>query len=112
MAKKNYSNYSKPQAADVENVVEEAVVEETVEKVIEEKVEEVVEPIAKPVKTTGVVNCTKLNIRKNPAKYADIVCVVDNGTILSIDNDKSTNDWYAVSTSKFSGFCMKEFVTV
>lgn len=109
MAKKNYSNYSKK---NEEDQVVEAVVEETVEEVMEEEVEETVEPVTKPVPTTGVVDCAKLNIRKSPAKYAEVVCVVDKDTILSIDNDKSTNDWYAVSTGKVSGFCMKQFVTI
>ena len=109
MSKKNYTNYSKK---NEENQVVEAIVEETAEAVVEEEVEETVEPVAKPVPTTGVVDCAKLNIRKTPAKYAEVLCVVDKDTVLSIDNDKSTNDWYAVSTGKVSGFCMKQFVKI
>lgn len=93
---------------EVEPVVE---VAEVVEAEVIETPEAVVEPEV-VVKAFGeVTNCTKLNIRKNPTTDADVLCVVEKGTKLVIDTDKSNNKWYAVETgSGVKGFAMKDFV--
>lgn len=59
-----------------------------------------------------VVDCSKLNIRREPKKDADIVLIVDAGAELKvIDSDKHKGDWYKVITSnKVHGFCMKKYV--
>lgn len=71
---------------------------------------------AGPVSETliGVVdNCKLLNIRKEPSKQAEVVCVVEPETVLMIDVEKSTNRWHKVYTEAgVEGFCMKEFVKV
>ena len=79
-----------------------------------ENVNETKEVKQEPVMTIGVVaNCNKLNIRKKPDPEADIVGVVDAGTILTINSAKSTEEFFSVRTkSGMFGFCMKEFVTV
>ena len=68
------------------------------------------EPQPEPVFGT-VANCTKLNIRKNPAAGATVVCVLDAGTKLEIDVTRSTSDWFKVSTvSGVDGYCMRKFI--
>lgn len=71
---------------------------------------------ADPVSETliGVVdNCKLLNIRKEPSKQAEVVCVVEPETVLMIDVDESTAGWHKVYTEAgVEGFCMKEFVKI
>ena len=60
-----------------------------------------------------VHGCTKLNIRKEPSKAAEIVAVVDRDDFLAIDFEQSNDEWYAVCTvAGISGYCMAEFVAV
>ena len=89
-------------------------VEEPIVDVVD--VEPVVEVVEEKPLVGVVSNCTKLNIRSKPAVKADepnVVCVVSAGTELIIDESKSNNKWYKVSTADGKeGFCMKDFVTV
>lgn len=90
---------------------------ESVETTETVKTEEVVEPIAKEKKASGVskgivVDCEKLNVRK-AAKNSDIVTVIDKGSKVTIDDDKSTDEWYRVKTEKnIWGFCMKKYIKI
>lgn len=73
---------------------------------------------ARPVfekKTFGTVsNCKKLNVRSEAVKKTNnVLCIVSVGDRLSIDEKKSTNAWFYITTATgVSGYCMKEFVTV
>lgn len=89
-----------------ENVVVVPEVEET--KVTEDVIEEV------PKKVMGaILNCAKLNVRKEPNANADVVFVADNSTEFVINEDESTEDWYKVCTDTgVEGFCMKKFFAV
>lgn len=62
----------------------------------------------------GIVsNCTKLNIRKVPKPGSDVVCVVDAGTLLHVDQKESNKDFYKVTTETGAeGFAMCQFVTI
>lgn len=73
---------------------------------------EVVNEEIKPV--IGVVlNCPKLNIRKEPNTNADVVFVADNSTELVIDEFTSTEDWFSVCTDNgIEGFCMKKYIAI
>lgn len=80
---------------------------------------DVIEPavVKEPVVETlvGVVcGCKQLNIRTTPDKNADnVVCVVDSETIVIVDLNESTDNWYKVFTEVGAeGFCMKEFVKI
>ena len=68
--------------------------------------------VEKKESLVGVVkDCEKLNIRKAPDKKSEAVCIVMVGSVLLIDQDKSTDDWYKVYTeSGMEGFCMKKYV--
>lgn len=125
MSRKNYTNYSnvKSNSTPVEEkpIMNESV-EEVVADVVETEVEETVETVEAPEVVVeesaepvyGVVDkCEKLNIRKNPNKNSEPVCVVPAKTELMIDSDKSTSDWYSVRTAAgVEGFCMKNFITI
>lgn len=101
-AKKNYNKISTEKATEekVETI-------ETVEPA--ETVEEAVE--AKPNFVEGkVVKCTKLNVRKNPKKDADILKVITANTRIKIDMDKSNKTWYKLANA--DGYVMKEFIDI
>lgn len=122
-----YQNYSAMSAKTEEPVVEEAVtpVEETaevVETVEEESVEVIEEPVVEvkedpvveePKAVIGVVSgCAKLRVRKAANTDADVVCEIDAGSEVEIDEAKSTFGFYKVCTAAgFEGFCMKKFIT-
>lgn len=91
--------------------VEEPIVEEV------EDSPEVVETVeATPIVFGVVTNCTRLYIRKKPAKTddsADVVCIVNAGTKLDIDETYKNKSWCKVMTPDGKeGFCMKEFITI
>ena len=109
MKKKDYTKFSnhqpkvEPIPVAVENQVETITleyVEPTETKVIE--------------MTKGVVaGCAKLNVREEPDLFADIVCQLEKGAEVVIDENESTEDFYKIYTaSGMAGFCMKKFVTL
>ena len=60
----------------------------------------------------GIVsNCSKLNVREKPTKASEVKCVLNEGTEVIIDIEKSTNTWYYVITpSGIEGYCMNQFI--
>lgn len=60
-----------------------------------------------------VFNCAKLNVRKLADKNSDPVAKIDNGDIVKIDMENSTNEFYKVLTkTNISGYCVKEFIKI
>ena len=125
--KKNYTNYnnkfqgSREVVNPVEEVVEEVAVE-TVEENVEAIEEEVIEAAVEAEEVNeesdslvvGYVDCrNKLNVRKNPAKSAEVLCEIPNASKVQVNLQKSTLEWYHVITSAgIEGFCMKNFVAI
>ena len=71
------------------------------------------EPAQNDIVEGIVSNCKKLNIRKVPKPGSDVVCVVDAGTLLLIDQKESNKDFYKVTTEAGAeGFAMCQFVTI
>lgn len=110
---------SKKQNRNPEAVVEETpvVLEESVEEtpvVLEESIEEteVEEAQVAPKTIYGtVVNCSMVNVRKEPKKDAEVVATIKRNSTVVIDQEASSNDFYKVCTaSGIEGFCMKEFI--
>ena len=62
--------------------------------------------------TKGVVtNCAKLNVRVKPSVKANVVCVLDAKAEVTIDVDKSNDEWLKVRTvAGDNGYCMRKFV--
>lgn len=79
----------------------------------EEPVEEFTEDIP-PQPMFGLVSdCFKLNVRTEPNKESDVMCVIEENEEVMIDPYYSTEDWYKVYTKEgVDGFCMKEFIKV
>lgn len=115
MSKKDYTkfsnNFNKPvsdQVAEPVKEVEGVAADQIVEPVKEVKI---VEPV-KEVKGI-VVDCVRLNVRKNPEPKAEILCAVDAKQDLLIDEANSTEDFYKVCTAAgIEGYCMKKFVAI
>lgn len=61
-----------------------------------------------------LLNCEKLNVRKEPNKEADVAFVLDSKTTFMIDESASTEDWFCIYSADelCMGFCMKKFVAV
>ena len=115
--RRNYNQYAnKPESEQVkEETVEEVIepVEETVEEVIEpveETVEEVTEVEENPTEVAfGKVNCSKLNVRKEPSIHSTPLCIIEHGTRMEIS--EFDGEWVKILTSDgVSGYCMRKFI--
>ena len=119
--RRNYNQYAnKPESEQVkEETVEKVIepVEETVEKVIEpaeETVEQAVEEVTEAEEKStevafGKVNCSKLNVRKEPSINSVPLCIIEHGTRMEIS--EFNGEWVKILTSDgVSGYCMREFI--
>ena len=58
-----------------------------------------------------VIDCTCLNMRNANSIDAKIVAVIGAGSTVTIDESKSTPDWYYVTNEDgVEGFCMKSYI--
>ena len=120
MSNKNFKNQNRRNYNQYANKPEsEQVKEETVEEVIEpveETVEEVIEPVEETVEEEnptevafGKVNCSKLNVRKEPSIHSNPLCIVEHGTMMEIS--EFDGEWVKILTSDgVSGYCMRKFI--
>lgn len=112
--RRNYNQYAnKEENTPVEEIEESIDTTETVEETEEVTEEtEVIEDktpdeIPKPV--YGVVNCSKLNIRRGPSIDTASLCIVEGGSKLDIE--QFNEEWFKVLTEDgISGYCMREFI--
>ena len=126
--RRNYNQYANKQEPDqakketVEEVIEP--VEETVEEIIEpaeETVEEVIEPVEEAIEEVteveenptevafGKVNCSKLNVRKEPSINSVPLCIIEHGTRMEIS--EFNGEWVKILTPDgVSGYCMRKFI--
>ena len=117
MSKKDYTKFAnKTEKVDEKH---EVVIENTIEKEapkVEQRVEQKVEPkVEQKVdrKIGTVIDCSSLNVRKEPSKYADILCTIQASEKVEIDESKSTNDFYKIFNSAgVEGYCMKNYISV
>ena len=108
---RNYGQYSKQNeenektAAPVSTNVEEAAPVST-------NVEEAAGNVDdKPKTSFGIVNCSRLNIRKRPDIDSDPLCVVEKDCKLEVDSNYQNDDWIKATTPDgVSGYCMLKFV--
>ena len=96
---------------------EAGIVEEAAAEPVE--VESTEEPTAeeapkKESKVGTVHNCAKLNLRSTPVyepKGKNIITSLILGTAVIIDDEKSTDEFYKVTTEDgLEGYCMKQFI--
>lgn len=115
MSKKDYTRFSNNPNKPISNqVIEPATAfEGIINDQIVEPAQEI--PSVEPVKEVKgvVVDCVRLNVRKNPEPKAEILCAVDAKQDLLIDEAHSTEDFYKVCTAAgIEGYCMKKFVAI
>lgn len=114
--KKNHNEEGKSTVKQEEFLIIDDLVETPVVEAIEtpevKMVVETVETVTLPKIVNGfVANCTKLNVRVQPAADADVVCVLDNGTEIEINVNNSTDEWFSICTAAgIEGYCMRKFV--
>ena len=133
MSKKNYTKYS-------ENTEEKEIKNEEVEneeiEISDEQPEEIKnqneeelenndeikneekneEENSEVIVSAVVANCKKLNVRDAADKDANVICVVAEGTELTVDVDNSTENFYKVyletGENIIEGYCVKEFINI
>ena len=96
---------------NIKTVVEN--VEGEVAEHVETKVAEPELVKAEVIKFGVVSNCEKLNVRNYANVKSKILCVINKGDKVKIDDAKSTKDFYKVILKTGAeGFCMKKYITV
>ena len=114
----NYNQYGKKTESEPVEEKEEVITPTDTDTEPVEEVDEVltedtegtnVEVQTKPA--YGIVNCSKLNVRKGPSKNTDSLCVVEIGSKLEVE--PFNEEWIKATTAEgVSGYCMLEFVDV
>ena len=131
--KKDYTKFSEPSKETennivteednteiyVEPVVDDEIIDtptEDIEEIIDtptEDIEEHMEDTLKLEIVEGVLkDCVRLNMRKEPSKESEIVCVIDETVEFTVDLTHSTDDFYKVYTNEHNGYCMKQFINI
>lgn len=63
------------------------------------------------IKIGNVVNCLRLNVRKEPNKDSEVLFSIPLKAEVMIEESASTEDFYKVYTaSGIGGYCMKKFI--
>ena len=112
--RRNYNQYAnKEETAPVEEIEESIDTTETVEEneVVTEETEVIEDktPDEVPKPVYGVVNCSKLNIRRGPSIDTASLCIVEGGSKLDIE--QFNEEWLKVLTEDgISGYCMRKFI--
>ena len=87
---------------------------------VEESTEEVIKNIDennnRNIAQATIIGYTKLNVRKNPSKDSEVVCIITKDSSITVDYNESTEDFYKVYVNvdnvSYEGFCMKEFISI
>jgi len=82
------------------------VVNEENTEVVNEENTEVVNEVRK-----GIVVPSRLNVRVEPNKESDVVSIIDQNTIVSI-NDEINNFYFIETKDGIKGFCVKDFISI
>ena len=104
-----------PTEEESEEETEEPTEEESEEETEEESEEETEEESEEDYSFKNMVNgkiydCQKLNLREEPSKDSNVVEVLDESSILIVDKENSTEDFYKVEVNGKNGYCMKKFI--
>lgn len=103
MNKKDYSKVSKSQKSQKAKKVEEPVEVKEVEEV----------KVAAPEKQKeGVVNCSKLNVRKEPNKESEVLSIIDENKVVKILDDSDKVFYKVMISENIEGYCMKKFINI
>lgn len=59
----------------------------------------------------GIVSYGKIKVYEQPSEFSEVLCEIKKGTVLLIDEEQSTKDFYSICTETgIVGFCMNKFV--
>lgn len=79
-------------------------------------VDEMIEDAVNALNVTDigiVINCVKLNVRKNADKDSEVLCVIEKDAEVIIDLENSTDEFYKVCTSSgVEGYCMIKYIEI
>lgn len=76
------------------------------------KEENIKEEVKRTVKGK-VIDCTRLNVRRRPNKDSEVNCIIDVDSIVEINENKSNDEWYRVTTNNgVYGYCMKQYISL
>lgn len=124
MSNKNFKPGMRAEASPVDEAAEVKVeetettnveVEETKTAEVEEPTTEFQEPQATEKKViVGLVSeCVKLRVRKQPNTNAKVMCEIELGDKVVVDEEESTKEFYKVYTEAgVEGFCMKKYIDI
>lgn len=72
--------------------------------------------------TTGVVICERLNVRSRANSNADVVTIIEKGSVVTIDPNTIGNKFYKIRMIRprtrpladevIDGYCMAEFIKI
>lgn len=62
--------------------------------------------------TMRVINCSRLNVRKDPSLLSEILAQLDKGSHVTItDKSLPESGWYKIVTQNgIEGYCVREFL--
>lgn len=61
--------------------------------------------------TYGIVSCEFLNVRESPSRDSYVLAILNRGTKVAIDFQKSNEDFYSICTEYgIEGYCMKQYI--
>lgn len=97
MSKHDYTKFAKPVESD-----------ETLIKPDETTVE------PEPKTVLGVVvDCDLLRVRKRPSTEADVLCVIERGSEVTVDDPDHVGKFYKVCTATgVEGYCAKPYIEI
>ena len=94
----------------------EEVIENTDETIVESNELEIDENNNVNIAQATIIGYTKLNVRKNPSKDSEVVCIITKDSSVTVNYNESTEDFYKVYVNvdnvPYEGFCMKEFISI
>lgn len=112
MGHNNYSNFSKHNNQSHQHQVDVPSFVEDDRTTVDNEPENIVEEI-KQEATGKVIDCDRLNVRKEDKKESDVLCIIEKDSEVQINLDESTEEFYKVVTpSGIEGYCMKKFIEV
>lgn len=116
MSNTNYNKMS-TQTTLLENdskVIDEVITDEEEIEITESEGEVISDEAIMPETVNGIItNCVKLNIREKADINSKVLCVIPEGSEVTVHSGTLPNEWFSIITdSGIEGFCMSKYVTI
>lgn len=59
-----------------------------------------------------VVNCERLNVRKQPNDKSEVLSIINKSDEVNVDLNVNNDQWFKVVVSDSEGYCMKNYINV